>query len=133
MANGKLKNENRPHKLTAEEVRKGGKHSVKARQQKKTIQNILSALCDSKCSDIPQFKKIAAKLGVDGDKSVKELFTLVSTLNALKTAKMDDLAKMSELLGEQREKDENLESVQETLIKIKETAIEYNRNKSETE
>ena len=133
MANGKLKNENRPHKLTAEEVRKGGKNSVKARQQKKTIQNILSALCDSKCSDIPQFKKIAAKLGVDGDKSVKELFTLVSTLNALKTAKMDDLAKMSELLGEQREKDENLESVQETLIKIKETAIEYNRNKSETE
>ena len=133
MANGKLKNENRPHKLTAEEVRKGGKNSVKARQQKKTIQNILTALCDSKCSDIPQFKKIAAKLGLDGDKSVKELFTLVSTLNALKTAKMDDLVKMAELLGEQREKDENLESVQETLIKIKETAIEYNRNKSETE
>ena len=133
MANGKLKNENRPHKLTAEEVRKGGKNSVKSRKQKKTIQNILTALCDSKCSDIPQFKKIAAKLGLDGDKSVKELFTLVSTLNALKTAKMDDLVKMADLLGEQREKDENLESVQETLIKIKETAIEYNRNKSETE
>ena len=132
MANGKLKNENRPHKLTAEEVRKGGKNSVKSRKQKKTIQNILTALCDSKCSDIPQFKKIAAKLGLEGDKSVKELFTLVSTLNALKTAKMDDLGKMAELLGEQREKDENLESVQETLIKIRETAIEYNRNKSET-
>ena len=133
MANGKLKNENRPHKLTAEEVRKGGKNSVKSRREKKTIQNILTALCDSKCSDIPQFKKIAAKLGLDGEKSVKELFTLVSTLNALKTAKMDDLGKMAELLGEQREKDENLESVQETLIKIKETAIEYNRNKSKTE
>lgn len=113
--------------------RKGGVASGKARREKKTIQNILAALCDSKCSDIPQFKKIAAKLGLDGDKSVKELFTLVSTLNALKTAKMDDLSKMAELLGEQREKDENLESVQETLVKIKETAIEYNRNKSETE
>ena len=133
MANGKLKNENRPHKLTAEEVRKGGENSAKSRREKKTIQNILTVLCDSKCSDIPQFKKIADKLGLDGDKSVKELFTLVSTLNALKTAKMDDLVKMAELLGEQREKDENLESVQETLIKIKETAIEYNRNKSETE
>lgn len=122
---------------TSEEARKigrkGGKASGKARREKKTIQNILTALCDSKCSDIPQFKKIAAKLGLDGDKSVKELFTLVSTLNTLKTAKMDDLGKMAELLGEQREKDENLESVQETLIKIKETAIEYNRNKSETE
>lgn len=112
--------------------RKGGVASGKARREKKTIQNILTALCDTKCSDIPQFKKIAAKLGLDGDKSVKELFTLVSTLNALKTAKMDDLGKMAELLGEQREKDENLESVQETLVKIKETAIEYNRNKSET-
>lgn len=83
--------------------RNGGKASGKARREKKTIQNILATLCDSKCSDIPQFKKIAAKLGLDGDKSVKELFTLVSTLNALKTAKMDDLVKMAELLGEQRE------------------------------
>lgn len=83
--------------------RKGGVASGKSRREKKTIQNILTALCDSKCSDIPQFKKIAAKLGLDGDKSVKELFTLVSTLNALKTAKMDDLGKMAELLGEQRE------------------------------
>ena len=125
--------QNLNHKLTVREQRKGGKNSVKSRKQKKTIQNILATLCDSKCSDIPQFKKIAEKLGLDGDKSVKELFTLVSTLNALKTAKMDDLGKMAELLGEQREKDENIESVQETLIKIKETAIEYNRNKSETE
>lgn len=132
MANGKLKNGNPPHTLTTEEQRKAGKKSVETRRQKKTIQNILTALCDSKCSDIPQFKKIAAKLGLDGDKSVKELFTLISTLNALKTAKMDDLGKMAELLGEQRERDENLESVQETLVKIKETAIEYNRNKSET-
>ena len=124
--------QNLNHKLTVREQRKGGKNSVKSRKQKKTIQNILATLCDSKCSDIPQFKKIADKLGLDGDKSVKELFTLVSTLNALKTAKMDDLLKMADLLGEQREKDENLESVQETLIKIRETAIEYNRNKSET-
>ena len=95
--------QNLNHKLTVNEQRKGGKNSVKSRKQKKTIQNILAALCDSKCSDIPQFKKIAAKIGLDGDKSVKELFTLVSTLNALKTAKMDDLGKMAELLGEQRE------------------------------
>lgn len=132
-----MSNEKNLRVPTSEEARKigrkGGKASGKARREKKTIQNILTALCDSKCSDIPQFKKIAAKIGLDGDKSVKELFTLVSTLNALKTAKMDDLGKMAELLGERREKDENLESVQETLIKIKETAIEYNRNKSETE
>ena len=104
-------------------MRKGGKNSVKARQQKKTIQNILTALCDSKCSDIPQFKKIAAKLGLDGDKSVKELFTLVSTLNALKTAKMDDLVKMAELLGEQRELQSESEEQQTSFLEAIKKAV----------
>ena len=115
--------ENLNHKLTVREQRKGGKNSVKSRKQKKTIQNILTALCDSKCSDIPQFKKIAAKLGLDGDKSVKELFTLVSTLNALKTAKMDDLVKMAELLGEQRELYSESEEQQTTFLEAIKKAV----------
>ena len=115
--------QNLNHKLTGREQRKGGKNSVKARQQKKTIQNILTALCDSKCSDIPQFKKIAAKLGLDGDKSVKELFTLVSTLNALKTAKMDDLGKMADLLGEQRELQSESEEQQTSFLEAIKKAV----------
>ncbi len=103
--------------------RKGGVASGKARREKKTIQNILTALCDSKCSDIPQFKKIAAKLGLDGDKSVKELFTLVSTLNALKTAKMDDLSKMAELLGEQREMYSETEEQQTSFLEAIKKAV----------
>lgn len=103
--------------------RKGGVASGKARREKKTIQNILTALCDSKCSDIPQFQKIAAKLGLDGDKSVKELFTLVSTLNALKTAKMDDLGKMAELLGEQRELQSESEEQQTTFLEAIKKAV----------
>lgn len=123
MANGKLKNGNPPHKLTTEEQRKAGRNSGKTRNKKKTIQNILTALCDSKCSDIPQFKKIAAKLGLDDDKSVKELFTLVSTLNALKTAKMDDLGKMAELLGEQREMQSETEKQQTSLLEAIRKAV----------
>lgn len=103
--------------------RKGGVASGKARREKKTIQNILTALCDSKCSDIPQFQKIAAKLGLDGDKNVKELFTLVSTLNALKTAKMDDLGKMAELLGEQRELQSESEEQQTTFLEAIKKAV----------
>lgn len=103
--------------------RKGGVASGKARREKKTIQNILTALCDSKCSDIPQFKKIAAKLGLDGDKSVKELFTLVSTLNALKTAKMDDLSKMADLLGEQREFQSESEEQQTSFLEAIKKAV----------
>ena len=115
--------QNLNHKLTVSEQRKGGKNSVKSRKQKKTIQNILATLCDSKCSDIPQFKKIAAKLGLDGDKSVKELFTLVSTLNALKTAKMDDLVKMADLLGEQRELQSESEEQQTTFLEAIKKAV----------
>ena len=115
--------QNLNHKLTVSELRKGGKNSVKSRKQKKTIQNILTALCDSKCSDIPQFKKIAAKIGLDGDKSVKELFTLVSTLNALKTAKMDDLVKMADLLGEQRELQSESEEQQTTFLEAIKKAV----------
>ena len=106
-----------------ENGRKGGISSGKARREKKTIQNILTALCDSKCSDIPQFKKIAAKIGLDSDKSVKELFTLVSTLNALKTAKMDDLVKMAELLGEQRELQSEREEQQTTFLEAIKKAV----------
>ena len=115
--------QNLNHKLTVREQRKGGKNSVKSRKQKKTIQNILTALCDSKCSDIPQFKKIAAKIGLDGDKSVKELFTLVSTLNALKTAKIDDLVKIAELLGEQRELQSESEEQQTTFLEAIKKAV----------
>ena len=115
--------QNLNHKLTVREQRKGGKNSVKARKQKKTIQNILTALCDSKCSDIPQFKKIAAKIGLDGDKRVKELFTLVSTLNTLKTAKMDDLVKMAELLGEQRELQSESEEQQTSFLEAIKKAV----------
>ena len=115
--------QNLNHKLTVREQRKGGKNSVKSRKQKKTIQNILATLCDSKCSDIPQFKKIAAKIGLDGDKSVKELFTLVSTLNALKTAKMDDLGKMAELLGEQRELQSESEEQQTSFLEAIKKAV----------
>ena len=116
-------NSRRTREKHSEDSRKGGKSSGKARREKKTIQNILSTLCDSKCSDIPQFNKIAAKLGLDGDKSVKELFTLVSTLNALKTAKMDDLGKMAELLGEQSELHSESEEQQTTFLEAIKKAV----------
>lgn len=118
-----IPNEERTPRERRENARKAGIASGKARREKKTIQNILAALCDSKCSDIPQFNKIAAKLGLDGDKSVKELFTLVSTLNALKTAKMDDLGKMAELLGEQRELQSESEEQQTSFLEAIKKAV----------
>ena len=104
-------------------ARQGGIASGKSRQEKKTIQKIFSALCESKCSDVPQFQKIANKLGLQKDASIKELFTLVSALNALKTAKIDDLIKIAELLGEQTEIQSDSQIAQANLLQAIEQAV----------
>ena len=72
------------YKLSQEEAKKGGKNSVRARREKKTIQNLLNDLLNNPCKDNPQFAKIASKLGLESDKSVKQLFTIVMTMNTLK-------------------------------------------------
>ena len=106
MSNGKLKNENQPHKLTVEEQRKGGKNSVKSRQQNKTIQNILKKLFESKCKDLPQYKELCNQLGLDDEQSVKQLYTYLVAFNNLKRASLEDLIKISIFLGEMQETDE---------------------------
>ena len=104
-------------------ARQGGIASGKSRQEKKTIQKIFSAMCESKCSDIPQFQKIANKLGLQKDASIKELFALVSALNTLKTAKIDDLLKIAELLGEQTEIQSDSQNAQTHLLQAIEQAV----------
>ena len=104
-------------------ARQGGIASGKSRQEKKTIQKIFSAMCESKCSDIPQFQKIANKLGLKKDANIKELFTLVSALNTLKTAKIDDLIKIAELLGEQTEIQNESQNTQTHLLQAIEQAV----------
>ena len=56
---------------------KGGIASGKARREKKTIQKILADLLDSEIKDSPQFAKLASKMGVESDKSGKDIFTIV--------------------------------------------------------
>lgn len=126
-----LKNGNPEHRLTAEEVRKGGKNSVIARRKKKTNQEILKNLLEIPCDEFPHFKEIAKRCGFNG--TIKELYNFVCLLNTCRKGTIDDIGKLSTILGEQTELDGNNENVQETLIKIKETALEYNRNKSQTE
>ena len=80
-------------------------------------------MCESKCSDVPQFQKIANKLGLQKDASIKELFALVSALNTLKTAKIDDLIKIAELLGEQTEIQNESQNAQIQLLQAIEQAV----------
>ena len=47
--------------------------------------------------------KLAAKMGLKSDDSIKDLFTIVCTLNTLKDGNLSDLERLSKLLGEQTE------------------------------
>ena len=120
MANGKLKNGNPPHKLTTEEQREAGRKSGESRRNKKTIQKILNEFLNAKCSDSAQLKRIAQKLGLESEKSIKELLTYLAIINTAKNANLDELSKLTKLIGEMPEMNDNKEDVKETLIKIKE-------------
>ena len=83
-------------------ARQGGIASGKARREKKTIQKILADLLDSEIKDSPQFAKLASKMGVESDKSVKDIFTMVCLLNSVKSGNLGDLERLSKLLGEDK-------------------------------
>ena len=95
------------HILTVEEASKGGQNSVKARREKKTIQKILADLLDGQIKDNPQFAKLASKMGVESDKSVKDIFTYICVLNSVKSGNLGDLERLSKLLGEDNTKEHN--------------------------
>lgn len=84
-------------------ARMGGVASGKARREKRTIQKILTELLNSDIKDSPQFAKLASKIGIEGDKSVKDIFTLVCLLNSVKSGNLGDLERLAKLLGEQVE------------------------------
>ena len=85
-----------------ENGRKGGVNSGIARRQKKTVQKILNDFLDTSARDNPQIAKLAAKMGLQSGESIKDLFTIVCTLNTLKSGKLSDLETLSKLLGEDK-------------------------------
>ena len=88
-------------------ARQGGIASGQARREKKTIQKILADLLDGQIKDSPQFAKLASKMGVESDKSVKDIFTMVCLLNSVKSGNLCDLERLSKLLGEDNAKEHN--------------------------
>ena len=101
-------------------ARQGGIASGKARREKQTIQKILADLLDSDIKDSPQFTKLASKMGVESDKSVKDIFTMVCLLNSVKSGNLGDLERLSKLLGEdkQNENADVLAKLDDVLSKI---------------
>ena len=105
-------NSNRTPSERRENARKAGIASGQSRREKKTIQKILADLLDGQIKDNPQFAKLASKMGVESDKSVKDIFTMVCLLNSVKSGNLGDLERLSKLLGEQFETTDSEEQKQ---------------------
>lgn len=88
-------------------ARQGGLASGKARREKQKTQQILSDLVSIKNKDLATFQKEAKKMGLDGDISIHELFTMVCLLNSVKSGNLGDLERLSKLLGEDNAKEHN--------------------------
>ena len=84
-------------------ARQGGIASGKARREKQKTQQILADLVSIKNKDLDMFKKLATKLGLDGDISIHEVFTLTCLLNSVKSGNLGDLERLSKLLGEDKQ------------------------------
>ena len=98
-----IPNSERSPSEVRENGRKGGIASGIARREKKTVQKILNDFLSTAAKDNPQVSKLAAKMGLKDDGSIKDLFTIVCTLNTLKDGNLSDLERLSKLLGEQTE------------------------------
>ena len=82
---------------------KGGIASGKARREKQRTRQILADLVSIKNKDIAVFQKLATKLGLDGDISIHEVFTIICLLNSVKSGNLGDLERLMRLLGEYSE------------------------------
>lgn len=96
-------NSRRTREKHSEDSRKAGIASGQARREKKTVQKILEDLLDSEIKDSPQFAKLASKMGVESDKSVKDIFTYICVLNSVKSGNLGDLERLTKLLGEDKQ------------------------------
>ncbi len=88
-------------------AKKGGAASGKKRREKKTVRQYLSALLETTCKDKPQFNEIAKNLGIESNITIKELLTVVAMLNTTQKATLDDLEKLSVLIGENQTEADN--------------------------
>lgn len=84
-------------------ARQGGLASGKARRERQKTQQILADLVSIKNKDLASFAKEAKKIGLDGDISIHEVFTMVCLLNSVKSGNLGDLERLSKLLGEDKQ------------------------------
>lgn len=118
MANEKNLN----HKLTADEQRAGGKASGKKRREKRTQRELLEMVLNMDIGSIPALRKSAGQLGLDGNADLNTYLTIASIYNSAKKDGVSTLKIIAEMRGEEFAPEDTNKDVEQTLVKIKETA-----------
>jgi hypothetical protein len=103
-----LKNDNPPHTLTAEELRKGGLNSGESRRQKKTLREKAKLLMSLSIQDQKELLK-AQELGLNTEDVDIEMMNLIHMLNIIKKENFNSVGAfntLKDLTDEQVEQNE---------------------------
>ena len=103
-----LKNDNPPHNLTVEELRKGGLNSVESRRQKKSLREKAKLLMSLSIKDQEELLK-AQELGLNEEDIDIEMMNLIHMLNIIKKENFNSVGAfntLKELTDEQVETNE---------------------------
>lgn len=113
-----VSNEKRTPEERRENAKKAGKASAKARREKRTIQKLANELFSAPCKENPAFEKLAKQLKLETDKSIKELFVLICSINTLKKGTLVDLQKLMEILGEDEKNDDMEKKLAKKIVEV---------------
>jgi hypothetical protein len=103
-----LKNDNPPHTLTVEELRKGGINSVESRRQKKSLREKAKLLMSLSIQDKKELLK-AQELGLNIEDVDIEMMNLIHMLNIIKKENFNSVGAfntLKDLTDEQLETNE---------------------------
>lgn len=73
---GKLKNDNKPHKLSADEARKGGKNSGETRRRKKTFRELIEQFGELEVKN-PKIRRTMEELGVNPEEFTNDMAAVI--------------------------------------------------------
>jgi hypothetical protein len=127
-----LKNDNPPHTLTVEELRKGGLNSGESRRQKKTLREKAKLLMSLSIQDQKELLK-AQELGLNTEDIDIEMMNLIHMLNIIKKENFNSVGAfntLKDLTDEQAEQNET-PNVQINIVdnsNLEKTMYEENEN-----
>ena len=95
-----IPNDKRTPSERRENAKKAGIASGRARREKRIICKVANECLEKEVRSFKSLKKIAESYGFKDTSSIKELMVMVCLVNTMKKGGIDELIKLTQLLGE---------------------------------